>query len=234
MVDKQLNYGRHHIFNFLQNAMPFETVLDLGSGKGDDLDLAKSINLNASLHAIEGYPPYVEHLKSKNINVYNLDVERDKIPFENESVDVIIMNQIMEHVKDVYWIFHEVTRVLKVGGHFIVGVPNLASLHNRLLLAIGEQPTCIQNDSAHVRGYTKKDFNKLADCGFKNGYKLNNFGGSNFYPFPPIIAKPLAKLLPKMAWSIFMDWQKTIKYSDNGYLEYPQKNKLETKFYLGK
>jgi hypothetical protein len=40
MIDRSLNYGRHHIKAFLESCLPFETVLDIGAGKGDDLTLA--------------------------------------------------------------------------------------------------------------------------------------------------------------------------------------------------
>jgi SAM-dependent methyltransferase len=232
MVDKKLNYGRHHIQNFLEKSMPYSKVVDLGAGFGDDLLLARKFNPNVELFALENFPSYVKELEGKNIKVFSSNIERDKLPFEDGSVDVIIMNQILEHVKEVFWIMHEVTRVLRTGGHFIVGIPNLASLHNRLLLMAGMQPTCIQNDSAHVRGYTKKDFSKLLNCGFKGGYELVNFGGSNFYPFPPFIAKPLATIFPSMAWGIFMNWKKIKKY-EGDYIKYPMVKQLETNFYLG-
>ena len=70
-------------------------------------------------------------------------------------------NQILEHTKEIFWILDQVSTVLKEGGHFLLGVPNLASLHNRLLLAFGRQPSPIQNNSAHVRGYTKPDVLQL-------------------------------------------------------------------------
>jgi hypothetical protein len=138
-------------------------------------------------------------------------------------------------VKEVFWILNEISRVLKVDGHLIVGVPNLASLHNRFLLLIGLQPTAIQNNSAHVRGYTLPDFQKLVNSGFPNGYKRVSYGGGNFYPFPPFIAKPLANCFPKMAAGIFMNFKKVKEYdSTKGYLEFVQQSKLETNFYLGK
>jgi SAM-dependent methyltransferase len=233
MVDKSLNYGRHHIENFLGIIKPFSIVVDLGAGQGDDLALAKSVNPNAQLHALETYPPYIENLRNKGITVFSANLECDRLPFEDESVDVVIINQVFEHVKEVFWIMHEITRILKVDGHLIIGVPNLASFHNRALLAVGRQPTCIQNDSAHVRGYTLGDFKKLVQSGFPNGYMLANFGGANFYPFPPLIAKPLAKIIPTMAWSIFMLWKKQQAYVDNGYAMFPIKKRLETNFFTG-
>lgn len=43
MIDRSLNYGRHHIKAFLESCLPFETVLDIGAGKGDDLTLVSQI-----------------------------------------------------------------------------------------------------------------------------------------------------------------------------------------------
>ncbi len=233
MIDRDLNYGRHLIRRYLEIASPYERVLDLGAGHGTDLLIARDIQADASLLALESYPPYVTELEEKGVRVFSADIERDSLPFDNNSIDVIVMNQIMEHVKDVFWILHEVSRVLQPNGYFIVGVPNLASLHNRILLLLGKQPSVIKNHSAHVRGYTKGDFKNLLNSGFPNGYKLVKRGGSNFYPFPPSLAKPLAATLPNMAWGCFMLWQKVAAYSD-GYLQYPVKARLETKFYLGK
>jgi len=156
-IDKNLNYGRHIIQIFAKNIGKFENVLDIGAGKGMDLELFKKVNPKANFYAVEVYEPYVEILKSKGFKVIKNNIERDKLPFNNEAIDVVIANQILEHCKEIFWIFHEVTRVLKIGGYFIIGVPNLASFHNRLLLLFGKQPTCIQNVSAHVRGYTKED-----------------------------------------------------------------------------
>jgi len=207
-------------------------VLDIGAGRGDDLLLARSHNSAVDLHAIEVHPEYQKILRQKGIPVHPLNIERDKFPFPDESVDVVIANQILEHVKEVFWVFHEATRVLRVGGTFIIGVPNLASFHNRLLLAVGKQPTCIQNHSAHVRGYTKHDILKFLSLCFPGGYSLEKFGGSNFYPFPAFIAKPLASVFPKMAWGIFLMFRKNSVYT-NQFLAYPVTQQLETNFFLG-
>ena len=86
-----------------------------------------------------------------------------------------------------------------MGGKLIIGVPNLASLHNRILLCLGRQPSPIKTHSAHVRGYTKYDLLDFLQSCFPEGYALKDFKGSNFYPFPPVVAKPLAQILPNMA-----------------------------------
>jgi len=231
-IDKSLNYGRHNIESFLKKAMPFETVLDIGAGKGYDLDIAKKVNNNSKLIAIEYYEPYKAILNLKKIAVYQLDIEKERFPLANESVDIIIANQILEHVKEIYWIFHEITRLLRLGGSLIIGVPNLAAFHNRILLFMGRQPTPIQVASAHIRGYTHHGFLKFLNSCWEGGYVEKDFKGSNFYPFPPLIAKPLASIWPNFAWGIFMLFTKVQSY-DDAFLRFPIEQRLETNFYLG-
>ena len=231
MIDRQLNYGRQHIARFLRQIAPFENLADLGAGAGADLALARQVCPDAHLFAIEAYPPNVDQLEA-HYKVFSLNLEREPLPFADESMDVLIANQVLEHVKEIFWIFHQVSRVLRVGGHLIVGVPNLASYHNRLLLLLGKQPTVIQNHSAHVRGFSKHDLLHFVDVVFPAGFSLRGFGGANFYPLPPLLARPMARLLPNGAWGIFVLLEKKRRY-EGEFLEYPLKRKLETNFYLG-
>lgn len=234
MIDRSLNYGRQHVDAFLrfvgQDSM--DVVLDIGAGRGSDLLLARSVNPSAKLHALETYTEYRRELQQKGISVHSGDAERDLLPFSEGAVDVVIVNQILEHVKEIFWVLHEITRVVRVGGHVIIGVPNLASLHNRLLLLLGRQPTCIQNHSAHVRGYTKRDLLNLLEICFPGGYRLVKFGGGNFYPFPPSAAKMLAAVFPNMAWGIFFLLRKERPYKRE-FLTHPVQHNLETNFFLG-
>lgn len=232
MIDRSLNYGRHHIARYCRLSMPFTRVLDLGAGGGDDLMLVKAVNPNAELMAVEAYAPYAERLRTQGIHVFSANIERDCLPVEENQCDLIIANQILEHTKEIFWIFHEISRVLPVGGKLIIGVPNLAALHNRILLLMGKQPSPIKTNSAHVRGFTRGDILQFLESCFPNGYQLKAFGGSNFYPFPPVIAKPLARLFPSMAWRIFFLFEKQREYGRQ-FLDFPVRERLESNFCLG-
>ena len=232
-IDRSLNYGRHHIKDFLLSAGVFRTVLDIGAGQGDDLMLAKNVNPQAAIHAVEVCSEYAARLAEKGIRVHSLNIERDALPFLDRSVDIVMANQVLEHVKELFWIFHEISRVLPVGGKMILGVPNLAALHNRILLAFGRQPSPLKNNSAHMRGYTKRDLLRFLESCFPGGYQLKKFGGSNFYPFSPVMARPLARLFTNMAWGIFFLFEKQREYKDE-FLAFPIRERLETNFYVGK
>jgi ubiquinone/menaquinone biosynthesis C-methylase UbiE len=109
-------------------------VLDIGAGSGRDFGIARAVERNARLHAVEIRPqPSLLDLVPEPIAI---DIEHSRLPFDDESIDLIIANQTLEHTKEIFWIMHEITRVLKVGGHFILGMPNVASLHNRGLLLL--------------------------------------------------------------------------------------------------
>ena len=232
VIDRSLNYGRACIRAFLEGARPYATVLDIGAGRGYDLDAARELEPDAKLVALESFDPSVELLRDKGIETHAVDIEREPFPLAPGSVDVVIANQVLEHTKELFWILHQTSTVLRQGGRLLVGVPNLAALHNRVLLLAGRQPSPLRNSSAHVRGFTKRDLQALLDAGFPGGYRLTAFAGSNFYPFPPMLAKPLARALPTMAWGIFLDFEKLGRY-DRQFLDYPPNEGLETNFFVG-
>jgi hypothetical protein len=148
-------------------------------------------------------------------------------------VDLIVANQIFEHIKEVFWLLHECARTLRVGGSLVIGVPNLAGFHNRLLLAIGRQPSQLKNWSAHVRGYTKSDLVETINKPFPGGFALRDVAGANFYPLPGALAKPLARLWPGGAWGLFARFEKASAYTGS-YLRWPPEQSLETNFYVGR
>lgn len=237
-----LNYGRDIISDWAikyieeQNKINHKDnyiIFDHGCGHGDDLILiqnkVKSIlpNIKLNLYGIENYQPFVEECKNKGIHVFSLDLEKEIYPMKDESVDIIISNQVMEHTKEIFWIMEQFTRILKPNGLLIIGVPNLASLHNRILLLLGEQPTAQQSLGPHVRSFTLPDLRRFVEV---NGFfQFIERKGSNFYPFPPAISRNLAKLFPSFAWGLFAKFIRTEKKGH--FTSYLEENFLETPYY---
>jgi len=232
LVDHNLTYGRHVVREFLRAAAPFNTVADLGAGTGQDLRIAREVQVNARLVALEAYPAFVTGLEGIADEVYAVDIEHDQFPLDDESVDVVIANQVLEHTKELFWIFHEMTRSLRVGGTAVIGVPNLAAFHNRVMLTLGKQPTCIKTASAHVRGFTRADLIRFVDLCFPAGFTCVGHRGSQFYPFRGSTALAAAKLAPGLAGSLFVALRKERGYV-NEFLTFPPAFDLETNFYVG-
>lgn len=177
-------------------------ILDVGAGYGYDLRaIGDLLQHQSKLFAVETYPGAVKFLSSVGINVRPTNVERDPLPFPDQCFDVVICNQVLEHVKEIFWVVSELTRVTKVGGHLILGVPNLGSLHNRALLLFGQQPAAIQVFGPHVRGYTVPGMLDFLERG--NVLKVRKVLGGNFYPLPPRLSRALSTLLPQFSVSSF-------------------------------
>lgn len=232
MIDRTLNYGREIIERFLECSTPFENIVDLGAGGGADLLLARKFAPKARLLALENSSPNIERLAALGVEALPHNLERGRFPYDDACLDIVMANQVLEHTKEIFWILHEISRTLRVGGRLIIGVPNLAALHNRVLLAFGQQPSPIKSLSAHVRGFTRADLIHFLEGCFPGGYKLVDFRGANFYPFPPRLARPLARIFPNFAWGIFFLLEKASPYS-NGFIEVPVRDQLETPFYTG-
>ena len=231
-VDHRESYGPHIIERFAAGLDNIHRVVDIGAGSGRDIGIIKRLHPDATCIAVEAGLEFAKNLTDKADQIFVLDIEKDALPFENESIDLVIANQVLEHTKEVFWIFHEVTRCLRIGGHFLIGVPNIASMHNRFLLLLGMQPTQHKLCSAHVRPFSKKDTIKFIDACFPLGYQLCEFGGSQFYPFPPKVARLLSDQFPAASFSIFFLFKKVKPYADT-FATYPTMAHLETNFWGG-
>ncbi|MBT5808697.1 class I SAM-dependent methyltransferase [Candidatus Uhrbacteria bacterium] len=183
-------------------------VLDIGCSRGHDLlNIKKNTRATLEMHGIEITESYAKSAREEGIEVKQIDIEREVFDYADNFFDVIIANQVLEHTKELFWIYSEARRVLKPGGIFIVGVPNLASWHNRLLLLIGKQPAAIVLPGTHVRGFTIDGLKKFSEA---NGlFAVKEIDGSNFYPLPWSAAKRLSHLIPSLSVCIFLCLEKT-------------------------
>lgn len=125
------------------------SLLDVGCGDGiKTMHYARELGVDeGKVYGIEQQYHYVE-IASKYIKLMQIDLERDLFPLGDEEVDVIICNQVLEHLKNIFTPMKEMARVVKTGGYLLIGIPNLAAIQNRILLLFGRQPMCNALNSA--------------------------------------------------------------------------------------
>ena len=232
---EDLNYGREVVtamgLAVIAGRPPPARVLDLGMGSGIDLtNLRRAAGPDAvSLFGVDIDPGNLAAARGLGITGVSLDIERARFPFENGALDLVIANQVIEHTKEIFWILSETSRVLRPGGGLVIGVPNLASLHNRVLLALGQQPSAIQVLGAHVRGFTRGGLAEFVEA---DGYfRVVESRGSNFYPLPPRAARPLSRWLPSLAVGLFLRCERTGR--PGCFSEVLRTRQLETPYFVG-
>jgi len=171
----------------LSKCMP-SNILDVGCNDGSrTVRIANYFKV--SLDNVYGIDYNDELIRSckKMFNVVNIDLETDDLPYENNVFDLVICNQVLEHLKRYAEVLKDIIRVTKKRGYIVIGIPNLAHLINRIYLLFGIQPICIHLDSNHVRSFTHNSFvNKLASI---QRVKVVDCRGVLMYPLPFFLAR---------------------------------------------
>jgi methionine biosynthesis protein MetW len=153
-------------------------VLDLGCGEGTLLDLLTR-QKGCTGYGIEIDDGNVLACVQRGINVLQLNLHQGLKAFQDQSFDVVLQIDTLQHLRNAETMLRETARVGRVG---IVAFPNFAHWPNRLSVARGRMPVTRRlpyqwYDTPNIRVGTYKDFEVLAR---KNGLQvLDAFGLEN-------------------------------------------------------
>ncbi len=127
---------------------PGDTVVDLGSGAGNDCFVArhettesgKVIGIDFTASMIQKARENAEKLGYNNVEFRHGDI--DDLPISDNSVDVVVSNCVLNLVPDKLKVIREIFRVLKPGGHFSISD----------IVLIGDLPEALQKDAEMYAG----------------------------------------------------------------------------------
>lgn len=153
-------------------------VLDYGAGSGLHVGLWDKVFTKSSLYFCDITPvamekfgkKYKEHAKN-----YRL-INDNKADFSDNSFDVVVSIEVMEHVEDLKGYLKDIQRILKPGGHFIWTTPcaNAFSVEHIFSSLTGKIDKTDEGyrrwrweDPTHVRRLKSKEIESvLNECGF--------------------------------------------------------------------
>jgi SAM-dependent methyltransferase len=94
-------------------------VLDIGSGRGDQLHALKTLGFD--IVGIDAEAPSGEPFE-----YHKCDITTETFPIADRSVDIVIMKSVIEHIYyfQLPFVMSEIRRVLKAGGSFVVLTPD--------------------------------------------------------------------------------------------------------------
>jgi ubiquinone/menaquinone biosynthesis C-methylase UbiE len=149
-------------------------VLEIGCGAGtDSLQFARA---GAELYSVDLTSAAVE-LTRRRLAVYGLpgdvrNADAETLPFPETHFDLVYSWGVLHHTPDTQQALHEVFRVLKVGGRFVIMLYNrhsLVSLHLYLNFALrARRPfrsfkylLAHHMESADTKGFTRRELRRM-------------------------------------------------------------------------
>ena len=150
-------------------------VLDLGCGDGALLDHLQK-HRNCSGYGVEIDDANIQACVKRGVNVIQLNLDEGLNMFADQSFDVVLQIDTLQHLRNAEVMLRETVRVGRTG---ILAFPNFAHWPNRLSILTGRMPVTKRlpyqwYDTPNIRVGTFKDFEVLAK---KNGLHVTDAFG---------------------------------------------------------
>lgn len=170
-----------------------QAVLDIGCGSGALGAWIKRENIHAIVHGIDISSNAGKTASERLDAFWCVDLDLSPLPETGLKYDLIIMGDLLEHLKRPDLFLAQMAEHLTPGGRVIVSVPNIANYSIRLRLLFGEfryTETGIM-DRTHLRFFTWRSFTELlSQSGFSIEKRtfISRFSGPLLKLFFPLLA----------------------------------------------
>jgi methionine biosynthesis protein MetW len=139
--------------------LPGDTVLDVGCGDARAYQ-ARLMDVAREVHGVDISEHAVARARRKGVLARVHDLSNE-LPYTDESFDLVLCFEVLEHLFDPKYAVREMRRVLRPGGRLLVSVPNAGYFRDRLAMATrGEVLAGVTDYSnpwkaPHIRFFTK-------------------------------------------------------------------------------
>lgn len=126
VIERWIWQKKKKIIQGMLNDLIYKDIIDIGCGDGG---LFKLVRDNCNYTGIDISPTQITYFKKKLAFLKNnrpklLRVDAANLPFNENSFDVALVCDVLEHVLDPVLVMKEVKRVVKKGGFVIFNIPN--------------------------------------------------------------------------------------------------------------
>lgn len=148
-----------------------KNILELGCGEGVFGSYLRE-NLGAKVTGIEIESKFAIKAKKNLDKVYIGDAESIIKKLPAKSFDVIVANDVLEHMVDPYLVLKEAKRILKKDGIIVSSIPNMRNFHVLYHLVRHGQWEYVESgilDRTHLRFFTQKSIRNMYE---RLGYEV--------------------------------------------------------------
>lgn len=144
-------------------------VLEIGCGSGRLANLL-SIRKKCRVYCVEKEPAMAGIAKNKCVEMLNVDIETEGLPYGAGAFDSILLGNVLEHMKEPSRVLADLKKYLSDDGFLIYSVPNIVNWHSRMTILFGRFEYAENGvfDRTHLRFYNLNSAKKLAqDAGYR-------------------------------------------------------------------
>ncbi len=216
-------------------------VIDIGCGDGQKTATFREKIACKTIFGIDGVFGRLEAAEKRGVRIKQANLEK-RWPFASNTFDVIISNQVIEHISDIDHFIGETYRLLKLGGYCVISTENLSSWHNIFALILGFQDFShhiikklhVSNPLSHHYGektvtWSRADNSGVDDTAFPHlkiltfkslrkvfevyGFKFITGKGSGYYPLFGILGRIISGIDPYHSHFIVVKMRKSTELS---------------------
>lgn len=186
-------------------------MLDLGCGGGDYAKMARDLGFDliaCDIHS-DGFGYHDEMVFVKT------DIN-DRLPFMDSSFDYVLFFEVIEHLRNPYYVLSEINRILEKKGALFISTPNILNLKSRMRFLfegtfdfyreppLDQLGNANENGNAHLFPFRIQELECVL---FKNGFQIKEVFTSYYEP----AAKFLSLLLPIIKFQSYLKCRRSRK-----------------------
>lgn len=181
-------------------------LIDIGGNTGVMSKILKDKGYSVSVVDISDEA--LKTAKSRGLKTYKFDLNEHFL-LEDNSFDVVIAGEIIEHILDTEKFLNECNRILKENGFLILSTPNIATFHDRIRFLFGKMPRQINPYHEYLKLHIRQfNYKSLKDALNYSNFKLLKFR-SNYFVIKftskkTIFIRFLALLFPTLSSSLIV------------------------------
>lgn len=167
-------------------------LLDVGCADGA---ICAPFAHRAELSGLDVNDKFLVKARERGFSTQVVDFERERFPYADDTFDVLVSGETIEHVVNTDWFMTEINRVLKPGGAAIFSIPNINQWISIPMMLVFDLPPrfSARFRAPHVRDFTPRTMKK---CLRAFGFDIERSTGTGY--FVPGLSRPVGVSMTRL------------------------------------
>jgi 2-polyprenyl-3-methyl-5-hydroxy-6-metoxy-1,4-benzoquinol methylase len=160
-------------------------LIDVGCGDGETSAYLKEKKIADWVCGIESSSAVAAIARARLDEVLETDIEKVDLPYDAESIDLILVLDVLEHLVQPWDVVKKLQKYVKPGGFIVASIPNVRNYSVTIPLLLKGDWQYRESDildATHLRFFTKKTAIELMTM---SGLQLIEIGHTGLRPWSP-------------------------------------------------